>query len=684
MSTGSSLCLAAAVVAVLSVLPEAAFPAPPARPRVDLASLGLEDLANLEVTTVSRKSQRLNDAAAAVFVITSEDIRRSGATSVPDVLRMVPGMQVGRIATDKWAVSARGFAGRYSNKLLVQVDGRSIYSQLFSGVQWEAQDMLLEDIERIEVIRGPGAALWGANAVNGVINIITKRAQDTQGTFAQLAAGTQEKGIAALRYGGGTGDDTHYRVHAKGYARNESVDMNGAGAADDSRSQHAGFRLDRRVRAGERLTVSGNAYEAHSREYWVEPRVLPPYSTTTPMTERNHGVSLAARYDRALEDGSDVTLQAYVESTGLKASPFASERRETYDLDFQHRLRLGAGHDVVWGMNYRVSRDDITTPEPFLQITPQRENFRIASVFLHDEISVVPERVRLILGAKLEHNSFTGLEPQPNLRLLWTPDASHAVWAAWSRAVRTPSRGDRESVIDLAVTPPFSAANPSPFPVLLRSTFLPGDKRSSERLTAFELGYRAQLDPRLSFDVAAFANRYTELRSNTPGPVQFQPVPVPYLIQLAYLDNGLSGRTRGLEASLDWRPVDRWRLQASYTLLHMDIPTSSSDELHNGLARFLNGSAPRNQLSLRSMLDLSPGHQFDLWLRHASGMSWGNVPSHLTLDLRYGWRPTKGFELSFVGQNLLERRHPEFLMDNVTSPLLQVQSGFYVQAKWWH
>ena len=684
MSAPSSLRLASAVVAALTLIPATAFPEAPSRPRVDLANLGLEELANLEVTTVSRKSQRLNDAAAAVFVITSEDIRRSGATSVPDALRMVPGMQVGRIATDKWAVSARGFAGRYSNKLLVQVDGRSIYSQLFSGVQWEAQDMLLEDIDRIEVIRGPGAALWGANAVNGVINIITKRAQDTQGTFAQVAAGTQEKGIAALRYGGEAGDDTQYRIHAKGYARNESVDMSGAGAGDDSRSQHAGFRLDRRMRVGERLTVTGNAYEAHSREYWVEPRVLPPYSTITPMAERNHGVSLVARYSRTLADGSDATLQAYVESTGLDASPFAHESRDTYDLDFQHRLQLGSSHDFIWGLNYRLSRDNITTPEPFLQITPQQENFRIASAFVHDEIALVRDRLSLILGAKLEHNSFTGMEPQPNVRLLWTPDPLHAVWAALSRAVRTPSRGDRESMIDLGVTPPFSAANPSPFPVLLRSTFLPGDRRSAEKLTAFELGYRAQFDPRLSFDVAAFANHYTELRSNTFGPVVFQPVPVPYLLQLAYLDNGLSGRTRGLEASLDWRPVNRWRMQASYTFLHMDIPASTSDEFHNGLARFLNGSAPRNQLSLRSMLDVAPGHQLDFWLRHASGMSWGNVPSYLTLDARYGWRPTKSLELSLVGQNLLKSRHPEFLMDNVTSPLLQVQSGFYLQAKWWH
>ena len=670
--------LAAAIVIALCMLPQLALG--DAAP-VYLGELSLEELSNLQVTTASRKAQRFNDTAAAIFVITNEDIRRSGATSIPEVLRMVPGIQVARMGNDRWAVSARGFAGRFANKLLVQIDGRSIYTQLFSGVSWEAQDLVLEDIERIEVIRGPGAALWGANAVNGIINIITKKAGDTQGTLVQVGAGNREKGFATLRYGGEAGSDTRYRVYAKGYERAESVDMSGTGVGDDSRAQHAGFRLDRRIDAGDLFMLSGGAYEAHSLDPIIQPSLLPPYSAVTPNAETNRGLYLLSRYNHTLQDGSTATLQAYAESIGLVA-PYITERWDNYDLDFQHRLLLGSRHDFIWGLSYRMSRDEITTPESFLQILPEREDFQIMSAFVHDEIALVPERLRLIAGTKLEHNSYTGLEPQPNLRLLWTPDLAHSVWAAWSRAVRTPSRSDRRATADVQVFPPFSADNPGPLPVLLH--FEAGSRPGSEKLTAFELGYRAQFGPRLAVDLAAFANHYTELIASTAGATQVQSAPVPYVQQMYTADNGLSGHTRGLEASLDWRPQDRWRLQTSYTLLRMDFPTASADQVRNVAAQRLMDQSPRSQLSLRSMLDLAPGHQLDLWLRHISRVAFGDVPAYTALDVRYGWRPTKNFELSLVGQNLLDRRHPEFMLDLLAQPLLQVERSVFLQATWKH
>ena len=670
--------LAAAIVIALCMLPQLALG--DAAP-VYLGELSLEELSNLQVTTASRKAQRFNDTAAAIFVITNEDIRRSGATSIPEVLRMVPGIQVAQIGTDSWAVTARGFGSRYANKLLVQIDGRSIYSALFSGVLWEAQDPVLEDIERIEVIRGPGAALWGANAVNGIINIITKKAGDTQGTLVQVGAGNREKGFATLRYGGEAGSDTRYRVYAKGYERAESVDMSGTGVGDDSRAQHAGFRLDRRIDAGDLFMLSGGAYEAHSLDPIIQPSLLPPYSAVTPNAETNRGLYLLSRYNHTLQDGSTATLQAYAESIGLVA-PYITERWDNYDLDFQHRLLLGSRHDFIWGLSYRMSRDEITTPESFLQILPEREDFQIMSAFVHDEIALVPERLRLIAGTKLEHNSYTGLEPQPNLRLLWTPDLAHSVWAAWSRAVRTPSRSDRRATADVQVFPPFSADNPGPLPVLLH--FEAGSRPGSEKLTAFELGYRAQFGPRLAVDLAAFANHYTELIASTAGATQVQSAPVPYVQQMYTADNGLSGHTRGLEASLDWRPQDRWRLQTSYTLLRMDFPTASADQVRNVAAQRLMDQSPRSQLSLRSMLDLAPGHQLDLWLRHISRVAFGDVPAYTALDVRYGWRPTKNFELSLVGQNLLDRRHPEFMLDLLAQPLLQVERSVFLQATWKH
>jgi iron complex outermembrane receptor protein len=672
--------LAAALIAAFCAMPRPAFcDAPPPRP-ADLGELSLEELGNLQVTSVSRKAQRFNDTAAALFVITNEDIRRSGVTSIPEALRMVPGIQVGRIGNDRWAVSARGFAGSFSNKLLVQIDGRSIYSQLFSGVLWEAQDVVLDDIERIEVIRGPGAALWGANAVNGIINIITRSAADTQGGLVQVGAGNQEKGFATLRYGGRAGEDTQYRVYARGYARDEAVDMNGAGAGDDSRSQHAGFRLDRRIDAGNRLMLSGDSREAHLRVPYLAASLLPPYSSALLNAEKNRGINLLARYEHTLQDGSAATLQAYVDST-IITTPFFTEHRDTYDLDFQHRVLLGSRHDFIWGLNYRLSRDRITTPEAYLQISPPREDFQIASAFVHDEIALLPERLRLIAGVRLEHNSYTGLEPQPNLRLLWTPDPTHTVWAAWSRAVRTPSRAERGSTLDIEVFPPFSADNPTPLPALLRTNSV-GVQPPSEKLTAFELGYRAQFGPRFALDLTAFANRYTQIGSSTEAPPQLVLDPVPHLLVLAQSDSGLSARTRGLEASLDWRALERWRLQASYTLLHMDLPTTSADDLRNAIAQAIMGQAPANQLSLRSQFDLAPGHQLDLWLRHVARLAYGDVPAYTTLDARYGWRPTKNLDLSLVGQNLLERRHPEVLSDTFAAPLLQVQRGVFLRATW--
>ncbi len=592
---------------------------------------------------------------------------------------MVPGLQVARHANNSWAVSARGFAGRFSNKLLVQMDGRSLYSPLFSGVMWEAQDVLLQDIERIEVIRGPGAALWGANAVNGIINIITKKARDTKGGYAELAVGSEEKSIASLRYGGEVDEDTQYRAYARGHFRDESVTLNGEAGADNSRSKRGGFRVDRRISAWERLTVSGDAYEAHSGDRWVVPQLVPPYGTLTPMSERNRGANIVARYERDYADGSSIGVQAYVDSTRLAATPFVYEDRDTFDFDFQHRLPVGSLHDVIWGLNYRVSKDEVSTPG-FIQFFPGRETFELFSVFVHDDITLVPDRLNLILGSKIEYNSFTGTEPQPNARVRWKPAEGHTFWAAASRAARIPSRAERESVIDYSVTPPLTAINPTPLPLFVRSTYHPGIARVSEKVNAYEIGYRTQLTPQLSVDLAAFSNHYSQLRSvssTTPG---LQLFAVPHVLQDVYMDNALSGNTSGFEASLDWRPAQRWRVQTSYSYLRMRFDMNGNDA-HDNMAQMLKDAAPRNQVSLRSMLDIAPRQQFDLWVRYVSQLTRGDIPAYTTLDARYAWQPRKDLEFALVGQNLLDNRHPEFMMDFVSAPVMQVQRAFYVQTK---
>ncbi len=404
------------------------------------ADLSLEELLKVEVQTASRKSQRLQDVASAVFVISREDIERSGATSLPEVLRLAPGVQVARLANNRWAVSARGFNGRFANKLLVLMDGRSIYSPLFSGVLWEMEDTLLDDVDRIEVIRGPGAALWGANAVNGVINIITRNARDTRGTLAVAGAGSEERSFGALRHGFAAGEGS-VRLWAKGFSRDESVDLSGNRGNDDWHAARAGFRGDWNANAGSRLTVSGSIYNSPTGDRWNVPSVTSPSGAiATDIEQGGSGANLLLKHEWLPADGSASTLQAYVDRTEIDVIGVLGERRTTVDLDFQHRLAPGGAHDVIWGLSHRQSRDQIRSG-PLISILPDHQTYQLTSAFVHDEITLQPERLKLALGARLEHNNYTGLEPQPNARLIWTPTAHQALWGALSRAVQNPVKG---------------------------------------------------------------------------------------------------------------------------------------------------------------------------------------------------------------------------------------------------
>lgn len=638
----------------------------------DLLSLSLEDLLNVQITSVSRKAQRLTDSAAAAFVLTNEDIRRSGATSVPEALRMVPGLDVARLGSNRWAVSSRGFNGRFANKLLVLVDGRSIYSKLFSGVFWEAEDVMLEDIDRIEVIRGPGAALWGANAVNGVINIITRKARATQGSLIAAHAGSEERGGVVVRHGGQVDDDAYYRVWAKTSLQDQSVDAAGQKANDLSHATRAGFRLDKDTGNGGNVSLIGNAYDVSVGETLRQPNLLPPYVTPVEFEQKNTGVNLLGRREWTLADGSQAQLQAYVDHAALRAYSVVNEKHTTVDVDFQHHFQIDAGQDLIWGLGYRWAEDSIDTDWVLLDISPRAQTSHLVSAFVHDEITLVPGQWKLMLGSKLEHNSYTGLEAQPNVRLSWTPTATDTLWAAMSRGVRTPSRGERDSRIDQSVIPP------GVLPVLVR--ILPNQNLGSEKLLAYELGYRAQPSPRLSLDVAAFYNRYKDLRGVTGQGVSFAFFPA-YLVSQAMTDNTITADTHGLEVSADWHVKDWWRLQASYTYLHMSA-SRNSDPANNAVAESLEGSNPQNQLSLRSSMNLSGNQQFDVWVRHVSRLPAIDIPAYAAVDVRYAWRARKGLELSLVGQNLFDSRHPEFVSDNMPTRNVEIQRGVYAKAVW--
>lgn len=628
--------------------------------------LSLEELLNVVVTTVSKKSQPLGQTAAAAYVISAEDIRRSGATTLPEALRLAPGVQVSAISHNKWSVSIRGFPGRYSNKLLVLVDGRSIYSPLFSGVFWEFNDIPLENIERIEVIRGPGGSIWGANAVNGVINVITRQARATQGSLASLELGDEKTASGLFRHGWSPDVDSSARVHLHARAVDASKTWQGhIDGEDDWRSGDAGFRFDKQLTQGA-LSVQGGIYDSRAGDAVTAydfAGSMPPSRVTS--GNNGKGGHLLARWESIGTDGTRQNLQGYLEYGQLDYSGLADERRATLDVEYQRQLRLGDAHDIVWGLGYRVSRDR-QTDTPYVTFDPLKRTTDLWSAYFQDEIAWVPDHWRFTFGGRLEHNDYSGWEFQPNVRLAWTPDTQNVIWGALSQGVRTPSRGEANS----------RAALSPPMPLILLSV---GDPYiDSEKLNALDLGWRRQWHADLSSDFSAFHYAYHDLRGSVMG----QPNP-PYLP--LSLTNASNATISGLELALDWRVTPAWRLKASYG--YIDI-TEKDEGGSLGGASELEGTTPRHQLTLFSTYDLSPTLQWDILLCRVDGLRVGSlsgvipIPEHTVLDMRLGWRPSKDLSLSLVGQNLLDARHIEFIDSHIASTPMEVERGVYLKLDW--
>jgi iron complex outermembrane receptor protein len=639
-------------------------------PVTDLTELTLQELMNIEVTSVAKTPQSLQDATAAVFVISREDIRRSGVTSIPEALRLAPGVQVARISSNAWAVSARGFNGRFANKLLVLMDGRTLYNHLFSGVFWDIQDTLLEDVERIEVIRGPGAALWGANAVNGVINIITREAGSTQGTLLTAGGGTEERAFVGVRQGGSLGAGTFLRLYGKAFERDGGQDASGREGADDWRMQRAGFRLDRQADAVDAFTVQGDIYRGRIGETFIVPTLSPPFSQQFDEDTDVSGGNLLSRWCRTFSETSDLALQVYFDRA-LNHDAITGQARNTYDLDFQHRFAPGRRHSLLWGLGYRYYEDD-TRPGPTLAFDPEDDSKELLRAFVQDEVELIAGRLRLTLGSQFEHNDHTGFEIQPTLRLRWTPRPNHTLWGAISRAVHTPSRAEDDIRLDqatLPTTPPTVVA-------------LVGDHDvAAEELLAFELGYRSQLTPRLALDVATFYNRYRNLVTAEPGSpfLETEPAPLHAVLPLVG-DNRMRGKSYGAELAVDWHALSRWRLQAVYSYLQLllDVDADSQSDLFKELAL----TAPHHQASLRSSLDLARGVELDLWLRYVDNLPAPDIGSYLTLDARLAWTPRRNLELALVGQNLLDDRHPEFASEKLDAAVMEIERGVYGKITW--
>ena len=634
-------------------------------------NLSLEELMQMTVVSVSKKAQSLSDTAAAVFVIKADDIRRSGASNIPEALRLAPGVQVAAIGQNKWSVSIRGFNSRFANKLLVLVDGRAIYSPAFSGVFWEHNDVPLDNIERIEVIRGPGGSIWGANAVNGIINIITRTAADTQGGLLSAAAGNELRGSALARYGWALDDETHVRLHATAKsADGGEIVLGGGDGPDDWHSKQAGFRLDA-TRGGDNYSLQGAISDYQAGDRITAFTAAAPFATRLNTDGDGSTAHLLGRWERQTAAGAH-SLQAYLDHSDNDIGVFRY-RNNTFDLEYQQQID-GDTHDLVWGLGYRGSRDQTyDTPHTFLSDT--RKSFSLYSAFIQDDITLVPERWRLTLGSRLEHNDFTGVEVQPNVRLLWTPNNADSVWAAVSRAVRTPSRGETASTAIIAPPqPPF-------VPFSLASV---GDPNmDSEKLAALDLGWRRQWTPTLTSEVAAFYYSHADLRGvRLPGaPLLFGGVS-PYLPM--QLTNAVDAESYGLEVSFDWLPRPNWRLQANTSLFDIKARDPKFNLSANG--EFI-GTTPSHQISLRSSLDITPNLQWDAWLRHVGKLPGGvpgidTVPAYTSLDMRLAWKPARNLELSLVGQNLLAPAHPEIVVLNIVSAQVEIERSFYLKADW--
>jgi iron complex outermembrane receptor protein len=604
----------------------------------DLADLSVEQLMNLEVTSVSKRPEKLSDAAAAIYVVTQEDIRRSGLTSVPDLLRLVPGMSVVQTNAYQWEITSRGFSGSSANKLLVLIDGRSVYSPMFSGVFWEMQDLPIDDIERIEVIRGPGSTLWGANAVNGVINIITKDSKATQGAFLSARGGTDNTAEVTARYGGAIGDDAHFRLFAQRQTNGSSATSAGVDASDAWHRNTIGFRGDWSPTVADSFMMEGQYLKLNAD---VSSAQSQSGSSSGRLGENTH---ILAKWDHGFSDDSDLAIQVYFDRDTL-SMPSAGFAINTYDFDMQHRFHWGTRQEIVWGTAYRQV-DDHTPPGLALGVVPLNRNTHIASGFMQDDI-LLSDSVHLIAGTKVEHNSYTNFEFEPSLRLSWAMTPARSLWAAFSRAIRMPTRMEEDTYATLQTTP----GNPPTVAMILGNS----DLKSEEELS-WEIGYRESFTPSMSVDGSIFYNHYNNLITTTNGTPYLVSGSSPYYVMPTNYANQGSANTYGAEMLGNWQATSDWRLSASYTLLLVNTSQQSSSTL--GISNSVDNT-PKHQFQIHSYLNLPSNFEFDTALYYTGAIKSTGASDHTRLDMRLGWKPVEWLEVSLTGQNLLEKGHVE-------------------------
>jgi len=632
-----------------------------------LKRLSLEELSEVEIFNpegglATRKIKKLTDTAAALFVITQEDIRRAGITHLAEALRMVPGIQVARIDANKWAISARGLNGQYTSKLLVMIDGRSVYTQLRSEVHWDVQNLLMEDVERIEVIRGPGASLWGANAVNGVINIVTKSAQDTQDTLLTTHVGSgEEQAIIGLRHGGQLDNGLAYRIYGKFYDHDNFVNAQGQAHNDHWDMKRGGFRLDWDSSEHNTFSLQSNAYQGVLQQKLLLPETFSIINDQADV----EGFNLLGRWQRNLTDGEFI-LQTYLDHTKREDASL-SEIRQTYDIDFQHRWQRSEKKEFIWGLGFRHTRDHITSSTALIY-NPEKRSDNLFSAFLQGEFLLRPD-LKLTAGTKVEHNDYTGFEIQPTLRSLWTLNPQHSLWAAISRAVRTPSRSDNDARSN-TINPQLS----------LKINLIGSRDFQSEKLLAYELGYRFKRAKQFLVDTSLFFHQYDELRNIDL--VAFDPLTVPPTMTFK-TNNKMEGEIFGLEVATHWQVLETWRLVGTYSylqvLLHLNDSTTQSL-----LGETEEDETPHHQATLRSLLTLPHNLEFDTGLYYVDNVPQRNVSHYLRADIRLGWKPILTLDLSLGIRNLFDKQHREFgnAFSGNTVIASEVPRTFYLQLKY--
>lgn len=677
--------------------------------------LSLEELVKTDITSVSRKSQSLADVPAAAFVISAEDIRRSGAQALPDVLRMAPGIEVAQIDNGRYAITARGFNGRFATKLQVLIDGRSIYHPLFAGVIWELDPIPLDDIERIEIIRGAGSVMWGANAVNGVINIISKNARKQSGGAINVSGGSKGTGDLYARIGQATSDSTSWKLSAQGRHIEPSklADQSGE-SADRLNSAVIDFRLDHDIGEGRDLSIWANASRTKLKDSWNTNPTFSPLggitlSPVTPMQDA-HSESLVGRYRWLSDSGIESSLQASLTRSGVSINQFVSEDRTTVDLDYQGRYAMGR-HDILWGLNYRSSADEISANEPYIAIAGHTYTQNNTGIFVHDDWTLIPERLKLGAGIRADQTSANGTNYSTNASLLWTPSRTDSLWIKYARAPRTSARAERDvSILSGVAVVPSGVG----FDMPVISYTHANSTLGPEKAQGIELGYRKQFSSAFSADVSAYRYRYTNLRTgNLVGQFTCFGAPIPYYdaakcgyfgldgLPVMFVEtqtiNGLAGWSDGIELSADWMVTPSWRLQLSYSWNHLRMDGSENPTINTD-AEITQRSGPRQYGSLRSQWNITPDQQFDLWLRSSGGFdrqklvdlvpnttggpTFAHVPGYVTLDLRYAYRASKDLEFALIGRNLINTRHLEYISDFIPSAATSISPTWLISTRW--